>query len=307
MKKVYQLSTILILAFQLVSFFTIAQASSPVQLQGQNSSRVADYDIQLIHDYTARGYFINSELSKQLEPHTLEGLQGLMYPLHLPDGTAEQHARNLYQYSGQLNRALDKIPSYRNGSKNLVYRGIYSESEERPEQRYPLGKIWLERRFTSTTKDREIAKSFAMGAFKNEGCGACDAGVKNPKIENVTLIQIESINGKEIQAYAAIAKEKEVLFKSGTIFKVTQAGRDARGRFAVTLKELSLSTMTDQEKLILENSERQRTQRLLEDGELTDPAQLELNIQGWNRLNQLWIQQNVLDEKIDFEALNEGG
>lgn len=299
--------TFLTLVLTLTSFIFVqpfAQAQTSKTSQSQNTQLTA-YDIKIIADYTGRGYFINPILANVIDAESVPGLHGPMYLQFQPDAE-DQYIFAAVRYSSHLNRALDKIPSYRSGDKNLVYRGVYSTSE-RPEDRYPKGKIWIERRYSSATTDREVAKKFAMGALKNEGCGGCPPDVQNPKVAHATLIEIESLSGKQIVNWSLKKDEKEVLFKSGAIFKVVDARRDDRGRYAVKLKELLFENMTHEEKEKLAQFENQRISKKLQEFFANDQKLLSETIEKWNTLYALWIEKNIFNQEIDLDSMSSGG
>ncbi len=293
-------------------FTALGFAGPSIQTQASSgqqglSQSLSEYDKKIIGNYTGRGYFMNTILSSSIDARYVPGLRGVMFPTVDPDISSDPYATIVYQYGMQLNRALDKIPSYRNGSKNLVYRGVYTTSE-RPEDRYPEGKIWIERRYTSTTTNREVAKAFAMGRLKNEGCGGCpSADVQNPKVQHAILIEIESLDGKKVKEWSIKKDEEEVLFKVGTIFKVERAARDERGRYAVKMKELKWGTMTEVEKASLDQYENQRTQAKIHEAFGENKEDLNSAIEKWNVLHETWIQQDILNQEIDFSFMDEGG
>lgn len=291
-----------LLALQLLSCAVFVVPVS-IPARAEAPATTSEYDAAIIRDYTARGYFINGQLGEMIDSG-LDGLEGPVFPGFDP---ADEYAAYLYQYAAQLNRALDKLPAHGTPGKTVVYRGIHtSNSKETPEARFFKGRVWKERRYTSSTTDREVAKRFAMGAFKNEGCGGCPAHVEKPNPRNAVILSIVSLTGKEITRFAADQGEKEVLFKSGTIFKVVEAGRDERRRYLVRIVELDPANLSAADAKALAESEAKylstRREELAKDGVSLD------GVAGkWNEAHRRWRAEGLLEKPIDFEYWAEGG
>ena len=98
-----------------------------------------------------------------------------------------------------MNQALDKLPNYK--QSGLLYR-IENLSEEEIKSIYKIGDTITNKHFTSSTYD-----SYAIA-------GAME------KRNYTILIRIEGKNGKLIESLSTFGKEKEVIFKSKTKFKV---------------------------------------------------------------------------------------
>lgn len=271
---------------------------------------LSKYDAGLINDYTARGYFINSSLNTVVDRGVpgLEGPAFLPWSIENPDKPTDEEGLN-YRYVTHLNRALAKIPAHR----GLAYRGIYHGSqEETPEQRFPLGKVWIERRYTSASKSLKLAESFAAGAYKNEGCGGCDANLKDGDPKNSVVLTIKSLTGRPIGEVSAKPEEQEVLFASGTLFKITKAVRDAKGRYLVEMEELAKISPADQK--AFEASEAARFERLKGLYNEIDPSDdkkfrhsLGKDIDVWNRAHRVWKANGFLQRELDLEALESDG
>ena len=99
-------------------------------------------------------------------------------------------------FASQLNAALSKLPSY----KGTVTRGAPIESG----RYYSPGMIVKERAFTSTSKK-------STSRFNS----------------NDTKFVITSKTGKDISSFSKHPGEKEVLFRSGTRFRVTKLERNS--------------------------------------------------------------------------------
>jgi hypothetical protein len=266
-------------------------------------AEVTAYDKEIIRDYTAMGYFINGQTQDIID----QGIPNLEGPIFAGTGSPDDIAKVNFQYRTHLNRALDKLPNYGAAGKSEAYRGIYS-SDLHPEELYPQGKIWIERRFTSTSVDKKIALSFARGAFKNEGCGGCDPHIKNPDAKLGTFLTFISRTGKEITAIAADAKEREVLFKSGVILKVKSAGRNKIGMYEATIEELDPQQLSAADKFALQAYETQRTNSLIRKLQDYNPGKsLETIISDWNEAHRTWKAEGLLNTEVDFEWLNQGG
>jgi hypothetical protein len=102
----------------------------------------------------------------------------------------------IWSHALRLNEALDKLPDY----KGIVGRGVYVPNVAEFMKGYQVGMIKEERAFTS--------------AAKGKGFGG--------KVK----YQIQSKTGKDVSTYSQHSGEKEVLFKSGTRFRVVKIEQD---------------------------------------------------------------------------------
>ena len=270
---------------------------------GAQANSFTEYDAQIIKDYTSVGYFISNGIEDRIDGG-VEGLEGPIFPGTNPD---EEGAAHNYQYFMQLNRALDRLPVYGTPGTTVVYRGIYStDQEQTPEQRFFKGRVWLERRFSSSTTSLEVATKFAMGAYKNEGCGGCSANVKKPNPKNAIILHIVHRTGREITQWAADKSEKEVLFKSGTLFKVVDAKRDTRKRYIVHIVELDPTNLADTDRSALIGAEGRRLETIIKTN-FSPAGKLADEIKKWNEAHRRWKSEGLLDKIIDFEYWNQGG
>lgn len=255
------------------------------------------YDAKLIHDYTARGYFVSVDAAEFIDQHT----PGVLFPFRASwDSSPESLPFNqlVLKYHYQLNRALDRLPAY---PKSEIYRGIYStNTEDPPEKRFPKGRVWIERRFQSSTTSLKVAEQFAAGAYKNEGCGGCPPHVKRPNPRNMTLITILHRSGKDISVMAAEKGEKEVLLRSGLVFKVIDAKRDAKGRYVVKIQELDLKNLSGDDQKALAESEAKRLNKMVVEFYDGDSRKLQAAISDWNQLYNLSAAQGFY-ERDDFD------
>lgn len=126
----------------------------------------------------------------------------------LRNGVVDQ---NQYTHVKHLNRALDKLPAY----KGEVTRRVPFDTNTmmKIDQLYPVGMIREERGFTSTSKDTD----------KWTG--------------NVVFKIMSKSAGKDISRMSLHSNEQEVLFKSGTYFKVRKLSKDY-GSVTVHLEEM---------------------------------------------------------------------
>lgn len=110
----------------------------------------------------------------------------------------------------QLNDALDKLPAY----KGTTYRKT-NISVDKLGSMYPVGSIVEERGFTSTSKESD-------------------------KWSGNVQYTISSKNGRDVSRLSVHPGEKEVLFKSGTRFKVTgsKIGGNIHGISTINLEEV---------------------------------------------------------------------
>jgi|GEM_PF-5396452 len=270
------LSLLILLAFQL-------------QL---SAAGLSQYDKDIIKDYTTVGYFISNTAQDALYPNITE-LPDLM----LPAVTPEQGGGENLKYIKHLNRALDKLPSFGVPGKTMVYRGIYSEDKEKFENIFAEGRVWRERRYSSSTVSKEVAEAFAAGAYKNEGCGGCDQNVLEPKPEYMILLSIINRTGKDIKAEAADPNEKEVLFKSGTYFKVQTSKRDEKGRLLVGLEELDPKKLTKEEKALLAKEEASQFQRVLIEYFNGSKTAYQKHLSEWKSAFKKWKASGFLEKE----------
>mgnify|MGYP000849232701 CR=1 FL=1 len=96
-----------------------------------------------------------------------------------------------------MNQALKKLPTS-NHNNSLLYR-IEDLSEDKISELYVQGSIIKTKGFTSATE-----------AMRNR--------------PYTVLIRIEGKDGKLIEGLSTLPSEKEILFKSETIFKVEKVG-----------------------------------------------------------------------------------
>lgn len=101
-------------------------------------------------------------------------------------------------YSAMVNRALDRLPRH----KGLVKRGLSLPDDQIPH--YQVGKQIVLPSFTSATAD------LTFGAF-----------------EKIHRFLISSCEGREVSTVSANPGEREVLFKAGSQFEVTDIKYDA--------------------------------------------------------------------------------
>lgn len=120
--------------------------------------------------------------------------------------------KNTKQYAEILNNALDKLPSH----KGIVYRSIRGGLSERDLERYQVGEVVKEEMFTSTS------------TLTSEQLPFFDGGVK---------FEIKSKNGKKIDHLSMVDFEKEVLFKSGSTFRV-KSKTENRGVITIKMEEI---------------------------------------------------------------------
>lgn len=102
-----------------------------------------------------------------------------------------------------MNQALDKLPNYK--SDDLLYR-IENLTDSQINNYYKVGDEITNKHFTSSTYDYNSLR---------------DAILKRPF---TTIIRIKNKNGKLVQKISTLEEEKEILFKSNSIFKVEKIG-----------------------------------------------------------------------------------
>ena len=95
-----------------------------------------------------------------------------------------------YGHVNRINSALSKLPAY----KGVVRRGINANLTDR----YKVGMIVEERSFTSTTTNSSASFGSSTG----------------------TKYEIESVSGRAVKSFSQHPSENEVLFQTGTRFKV---------------------------------------------------------------------------------------
>ncbi|MBN3949367.1 MAG: hypothetical protein HWQ38_24055 [Nostoc sp. NMS7] len=101
------------------------------------------------------------------------------------------------------NAALENMPKY----EGSVYRGAMLPNEVLSQ--YKVGNTVKEKAFVSTTTNKEVASDFASTDSTVEGY-------------TPVLYEIKSKKGVSIKDFSIIPKEDEVLFKSGSSFKVSK-------------------------------------------------------------------------------------
>jgi hypothetical protein len=111
-----------------------------------------------------------------------------------------------------INSALDKMPNY----EGKVYR--VSALDPAIANSYKVGQEITEKGFTSTGTEKPIG-----------------INIKKGKIE--TIFNIKSKTGKSISKFSDTPQEDEVLFKSGTKFKVTKK-REENGKIIIEMEEV---------------------------------------------------------------------
>ena len=291
------------------SLTALAPSTPLARPEAASSQRLSAHEKAIIKHYTQRGYFISNAIEDIVDAYGMPALNGPM----IPESDDESSIRTL-SYVKQLNGALDKIPSYGVPGTTEVYRGIYHESEEPIEKRFYEGKVWISRRYSSSTTSLKVATDFAMGAYKNEGCGGCDSsGVRNPDPKKAVVLTIVSLTGKEISKLAADPGEKEVLFKPGIVFKVESARRDSKGRYLVRLIELDPKKLTAADKKSLLDFETKRAEEIIQrsyrtsvgDRHVYSPDRFIADMKRANALNERLADSKELDVPVSLEE--EGG
>ena len=269
-----------------------------------------EYARAIIGNYASRGYFINNALNDMIDAG-IPGLEGPVFYTTIYEGTDDLQLSRDYRYILHLNQALEMLPAY----TKEVYRGIYTSDPKRAEKTFKRGRVWKERRFSSSTTDKKVAEAFSRGAYKNEGCGGCSQSVEKPKSKNMIFLTIQSLKGRDISLWAKDG-EKEVLFKSGTIYKVLSASRDSKGRFFAKLQELDENQLSDQDRAALQQSEEQRNKDIIteygssssEDQYADGLQKFQAQMEIFNAAHVRWRSSGVLNTAIDFEAeAAEGG
>lgn len=146
-------------------------------------------DQQMVYDYTGAGYFINHRLRS---------------------GKIDEADK---KYVNDLNTALDKLPNF----SGEVYRAISVDnlSDYFNDFKNIKGSTIQYDAFTSTTKDKNVLKSFPQDV----------------------LFTIKSKSGKGIEEWSDVKKEQEVLFKAGSQFKVSKV-KMVKGQCHIELAEV---------------------------------------------------------------------
>ena len=116
--------------------------------------------------------------------------------------------RRYEDYRLTLNDALDKLPD----QPGTSWRGANLSREERAE--YVPGNIVSWPAFSSTSRRKE--KAF----YRN------------------SLFRVEGHHGKDIKPYSAVPSEDEMLFKSGSRFRVLKRYKEPDGRYGYLLEEV---------------------------------------------------------------------
>lgn len=120
-------------------------------------------------------------------------------------------------YQKELNESLSKLRSY----KGETYRTI-SDFDSKIASKYIPGKIVRQPEFTSTSR----VPSASYKPFHGASSGS-------------TRFKVQSKTGKLIEKISEYKAEKEVLFRSGTNFKVTsKTWNPGRGTWDISLTEL---------------------------------------------------------------------
>lgn len=117
-----------------------------------------------------------------------------------------------------LNQALDQAPRYT--SDKPLYRGIANLTADQVKEmvnKARAGDIDTWHGFTSTSKDKEVAAGFG-----GEGSTAAAGSV-------TIVINNHSGKGVDVKAVSSVKHESEVLFKSGTRVKYTEAKKRPDG------------------------------------------------------------------------------
>jgi hypothetical protein len=260
-------------------------------------AQVREYDVKFFADYMSRGYFVSNSTANMVDENS-RGVDGPFEPSWNTDEADRPFQFMTLKYIYQLNRGLKRLPVF---PGSVIYRGIYSTSGTRPETRYPKGRVWLERRFQSSTSDLAVAESFAIGAYKNEGCGGCARNsVVRPDPRNSTVIHITHRSGRDISRASNVLEEKEVLLGTGLIFKVTDAARDRKGRYIVKITELDPANLSAADAEALRQSESKRTQQLIQEYYGGDARRLQRAVEFWNKQHRIWATEGIF-EKDDFD------
>lgn len=108
-----------------------------------------------------------------------------------------------------INEALNKLPNY----EGIVFRG--SKVEQKQLAKYKVGQIITEKGFTSTSSNMAVAQAFSGNVFYT----------------------IFSKTGKAIKDFSEFSGEDEVLFRSGTKFKVL-AVENKNGKTFIKMMEV---------------------------------------------------------------------
>lgn len=120
---------------------------------------------------------------------------------------------NYLEEAKVIDKALDKLEKF----EGITYRGISSDNVEDLIQQYKenKGSLVQYEAFTSSTESENIARSFGSNI----------------------LFEIKSKNGKNISQFTRMPHEKEVLFKTSSVFKVISIKKEAKDRYKVNLEE----------------------------------------------------------------------
>ncbi|MGV7106005.1 ADP-ribosyltransferase [Flavobacterium sp. U410] len=102
-----------------------------------------------------------------------------------------------------MNQALNRLPNYE--TNTLLYR-IENLTDAQIKEYYKVGEEVTNKHFTSSTYNYEALR---------------DAVLNRPF---TLIIRIKSKNGKLIENISTLKKEKEVLFKSNSIFILEKIG-----------------------------------------------------------------------------------
>ncbi len=163
--------------------------------------------------------FNNPALYGSIPTYQLAGVIGYTGPDYSALNSALRAGKpGTYQaYIDAANQGLDKLPDY----TGAVYRGTTLDPKYLAP--YQVGQVVQEAAFTSTSHDPSVATAFQGGA-------------PPPGKVNVTYI-IQSKHGKEVENISYYGGEAEVLFKSGTKFKVLNR-TDGAGSTTIYLEEV---------------------------------------------------------------------
>lgn len=130
-------------------------------------------------------------------------------------------ALNLGIYSEEakvIDKALDKLPSF----EGITYRGIYNDNVENLVKQYKenKGNLVQFEAFTSSTLNENIARD-VFGA----------------KFGSSILFEIKSKEGRDISKYSHMPNEKEILFKTSSVFKIQSIKKEAKNKYKIYLEE----------------------------------------------------------------------
>ena len=120
-----------------------------------------------------------------------------------------QAKRDYHEHIKFINEALNKLPNH----EGVVFRG--SKVEPVQLAKYKVGQIITEKGFTSTSTKLAVAQAFSGNVFYT----------------------IVSKTGKAIKDFSEFSAEDEVLFRSGTKFKVL-AVENKNGKTFVKMMEV---------------------------------------------------------------------